>query len=77
MSAPSLQIVHKNKRRFVEKHTFENYKRALANLPLLERDPQAPIVLVPFRQAYEDLGVCERTLERWIAPNGAEADQAA
>jgi hypothetical protein len=72
MAAPFLQIVHQNNRRFVEKHAFENYKRSLAGLPLLERDPQAPIVLVPFRQVYEDLGVCERTLERWIAPKGAD-----
>jgi hypothetical protein len=76
-SVPFPKIVHQSNRRFVEKHAFENYKRGLAGLPLLERDPLAPIVLIPFRQAYRDLGICEKTLERRIAPKGAAADRAA
>jgi hypothetical protein len=74
MSVPSLQIVYQKNRRFLEKLAFENYKRQLAGLPLLERDPHAPIQLITFRQAHQDLGVCEKTLERRLAPKGAAAN---
>ena len=79
MAAPFLQIIYQNGRRFLEKLAFENYKRQLAGLPLLERDPHAPIQLITFRQAHQDLGVCEKTFERRLAPKGtaANSDRAA
>jgi hypothetical protein len=53
-------------RLFFDRHELENYKRQLLGLPLLERDPLEPIVLVPAPQAAEELGRSRRTIGRRI-----------
>jgi hypothetical protein len=58
--------VRVNGRLMFDRHTFENYKRSLLGLPLLERDPQMPIVLVPAKQAAAELPYGRRTLGRRI-----------
>lgn len=54
-------------RLFFDRHSFENYKRRLLGLPPLERDPKAPIELVPANRVSEELGRNRRTIGRRIA----------
>jgi hypothetical protein len=54
------------RRLFFDRHVIENYKRELLGLPLLERDPRAPIELVPALQLSEELGRHRRTIGRRI-----------
>jgi hypothetical protein len=49
-----------------DRHEVENYKRALMGLPLVERDPQHPIVLVTARQLEAELPYGRRTLGRRV-----------
>lgn len=43
---------------------FENFKRALAGLPILDRDPQEPIRFIAASDVCADLGIDRRTLGR-------------
>ena len=52
---------------------IENHKRALMGLPLIERDPQAPIVLVTAKQLATELPYGRRTLGRRVAGRIQEA----
>ena len=45
----------------------ERYKRELAGLPALERDPQQPIRFVDASAICRDLGINRRTLGRRVA----------
>jgi hypothetical protein len=45
---------------------FENYKRGLLGLPPLDRDPNAPIVLVPAKQIVAELPFGRRTLGKLV-----------
>jgi hypothetical protein len=47
-------------------HEHENYKRALAGLPTVERDPSQPIRFVDANVVCHDLGVDRRTLGRRV-----------
>jgi hypothetical protein len=49
-----------------DKHEYENYKRRLLGLPPLERDPDAPIVLVSANQIVADLPFGRRTLGKLV-----------
>ena len=55
-----------NGRLYFERHAWENHKRLILGLPPLDRDPKAPIVLVPAGQAAKELGRSRRTLDRRI-----------
>jgi hypothetical protein len=68
-----------NGRLFFDYHDGENFKRKLLGLPPLERDPKAPIKLVPANQFAVELGCHRRTLGRRIraAEQAADAGQAA
>ena len=49
-----------------DEYDFESFKRRLAGLPVMDRDPNAP---VRFKNAHEvctDLGINRRTLGRQI-----------
>ncbi len=80
MSKPQMPAPTKiNGRIFYERHGTENYKRALLGLPPLERDPRAPIELVPANIFAAELGFHRRTLGRRIleAQRAAASDEAA
>jgi hypothetical protein len=53
-------------RHYFPRAELENYKRALAGLPLLP-DDRSPIELVPAKQATRELGITRRTLGRRMA----------
>jgi len=53
-------------RLFFDRHEFENYKRGLLGLPILERDPRAPIELVSANQVSDELGRHRRTIGRRV-----------
>ena len=66
-----------NGRLFIERHQFENAKRAALGLPLLERDPTAPIELVPASTVAEELGRHRRTIgRRFLESQRARAEAA-
>jgi hypothetical protein len=48
-------------------HQHENYKRSLAGLPAIERDPAAPIRFVDALAVCSDLAINRRTLARRIS----------
>ena len=48
-------------------HDHENYKRALAGLPAIERDPATPIRFVDANAICADLAIDRRTLGRRVA----------
>lgn len=54
----------KNGRKYFLRHQLENYKRALAALPLIDESDVSVIELVPAPQAAEELGQSRRTLGR-------------
>jgi hypothetical protein len=65
MSNPELPAtITKNGRKYFIRHQFENYKRALAGLPLIDENGVSVIELVPAPQAAEELGQSRRTLGR-------------
>jgi predicted DNA-binding transcriptional regulator AlpA len=47
-----------------DQREFENFKRALAGLPVAERDPQEPIRFIAANDVCADLGIDRRTLGR-------------
>jgi hypothetical protein len=55
-----------NGRLFFERFELENCKREILGLPKLDRDPTAPIQLVPAGQVAEELGRHRRTIGRLI-----------
>jgi hypothetical protein len=70
-----------NGRLFFERLELENAKRQALGMPLLERDPTAPIELVPAPRVAEELGRHRRTVGRRIVDArrraGAEPTEAA
>jgi hypothetical protein len=66
-----------NRRLFFDRHELENAKRRVLGLPLLERDPTAPIELVPAPQVAEELGRSRRTIGRRIREAQLAADRRA
>ena len=64
-------------RNFFERIAIENHKRELAGLPLLERDPKAPIEFVSAIQVAEEFGRHRRTIGRRIVEARILAEQAA
>ena len=66
-------------RLYWDRFEFENYKRGLAGIALLERDLSKPIELVPATQIARELGFGRRTLGRLIEgfEKGAAAESAA
>jgi hypothetical protein len=57
----------KHGRKYFLRHQLENYKRALAGLPLIDEGGVSVIELVPAPQAAEELGQSRRTLGRRMA----------
>jgi hypothetical protein len=49
-----------------DRYAVENYKRSLMGLPLVERDPTAPITFVSARQLTEELPFGRRTIGRRV-----------
>jgi hypothetical protein len=49
-----------------EQHEHENYKRALAGLPAVSRDPSEPIRFIAATDVCTDLGIDRRTLGRRV-----------
>jgi hypothetical protein len=47
-------------------HELENFKRALAGLPAVARDPAAPIRFIDASLVCADLGIHRRTLGRRV-----------
>jgi hypothetical protein len=68
--------ITKNGRRYFIRHQLENYKRALAGLPLIDENNVSVIELVPAPQAAEELGQSRRTLGRRMR-NAADEGEAA
>jgi hypothetical protein len=56
--------IEKNGRKFFLRHQLENYKRALAGLPLIDDSDVSVVEFVPAPQAAEELGQSRRTLGR-------------
>ena len=61
--------ITKNGRKFFIRHKLENYKRALAGLPLIDESGVSIIELVPALQAAGELCHSRRTLGRRMAPS--------
>jgi hypothetical protein len=59
--------ITKNGRKYFLRHQLENYKRALAGLPLIDESDVSVIELVPAPQAAKELGQSRRTLGRRMA----------
>jgi hypothetical protein len=55
-----------NGRLMWDRFDVEQYKRSLMGLPLLERDPQAPITFVSAKQLTAELPYGRRTLGRRV-----------
>jgi hypothetical protein len=55
-----------NGRLLWDRFDVEQYKRSLMGLPLLERDPQAPITFVSAKQLTAELPYGRRTLGRRV-----------
>jgi hypothetical protein len=55
-----------NGRLMWDRYAIESYKRALMGLPLVERDPQAPITFVSAKQLTSELPYGRRTLGRRV-----------
>jgi hypothetical protein len=66
--------IRRNGRLFFVDRQVENYKRALAGLPLLPDDPNAPIKFRPAASVAADFGFGRRTLGRRIAKRSDEAN---
>ena len=49
-----------------DRHEIENHKRRLLGLPPLERDPNAPIVLVSAKQLVAELPFGRRSLGKLV-----------
>lgn len=49
-----------------DQHEHENYKRALAGLPAVDRDPAVPIRFVDASAVCADLAIDRRTLGRRV-----------
>jgi hypothetical protein len=65
--SPDFPAPHRHNGRLMwERHSVENYKRALMELPPLERDPHAPIVFVTAKQLGEELPYGRRTIGRRV-----------
>jgi hypothetical protein len=56
--------ITKNGRKYFLRHHLENYKRALAGLPLIDESSVSVVEFVPAPQAAEELGQSRRTLGR-------------
>ena len=66
---PKLQLPEPtriNGRLFFERHQLENAKRLVLGLPVLPRDPTAPIELVPALQVAQEFGRSRRTIARQV-----------
>ncbi len=70
--------IRRNGRLYFVDRAIENYKRALAGLPLLPEDPTAPIKFRTAADVAADFGFGRRTLGRRIAKstNNAASDAA-
>ena len=53
-----------------DEYEFEAYKRRLAGLPVVERDPNTPIRFKSAHEVCADLGINRRTLGRRIREAG-------
>src|SRR4051794_40236066 len=69
--------IRRNGRLFFIDRQIENYKRALAGLPLLPDDPNAPIKFRAAGDVASDFGFGRRTLGRRIAKRNETATGAA
>jgi hypothetical protein len=58
-------IVFGGRLRF-EEYALESYKRRLAGLPVIDRDPNAPVRFKAAKEVCADLGINRRTLGRRI-----------
>jgi hypothetical protein len=80
MSSPKLPTpILKNGRKYFLRHQLENFKRALAGLPLIDENDVSVIELVPAPQAAQELGQSRRTLGRRMAAvkQGGDEDRPA
>jgi hypothetical protein len=56
--------IEQNGRKYFLRHVWENYKRQLAGLPLLDESRVTCVEFVPTKQAARELGQTRRTVGR-------------
>jgi hypothetical protein len=55
-----------NGRLYFDRYAVENFKRQLAGLGPVERNPREPITFIDATKVANELGVCRRTVGRMI-----------
>jgi hypothetical protein len=60
-----------------EEHPYENFKRALAGLPPIEREPNSPIRFIDASAVCADLAIDRRTLGSGLIDQSQKATAAA